>query len=104
MELINQVFAHHGEEDEIYPLTIKEIVDAQKRDNNLKNYYKPRLVITKKGYAFHIVEEIRVLCKDERLIIPQSLQHRAVSWYHHYLQHPGHSRLEETMRAVIGEV
>jgi hypothetical protein len=30
-----------------------------------------------------------------------SLRHRAVRWYHHYLQHPGHSRLEETMRSVM---
>jgi hypothetical protein len=29
------------------------------------------------------------------------LRHRAVSWYHHYLQHPGYSRLEETMRSVM---
>ena len=32
LEMINQVFAHHGEENEIYPLTIKEIVDAQKKN------------------------------------------------------------------------
>ncbi len=34
-------------------------------------------------------------------MIPASLRHRAVSWYHHYLQHPGHSCLEETMRSVM---
>jgi hypothetical protein len=42
-----------------------------------------------------------VLCKNGKLIIPASLQHRAVALYHHYLQHPGHSRLEETMRSVM---
>jgi hypothetical protein len=34
-------------------------------------------------------------------MIPTSLWHRAVSWYHHYLQHPGHSCLEETMRSMM---
>ncbi len=29
------------------------------------------------------------------------MQRQAVMWYHHYLQHPGHTRLEETMKAVI---
>jgi hypothetical protein len=38
---------------------------------------------------------------NAKLIIPASLWHRAFSWYHHYLQHPGHSRLEETMRSVM---
>jgi hypothetical protein len=34
-------------------------------------------------------------------MIPTSLWNRAVSWYHHYLQHPGHSRLKETMRSMM---
>ena len=29
---MNQVFANRSEEDEIYPLTVKEIVEAQKAD------------------------------------------------------------------------
>ncbi len=50
---------------------------------------------------FHLIEDIKVLCKNGKLMIPASLRHRAVSWYHHYLQHPGHWRLEETMRSVM---
>ncbi len=42
-----------------------------------------------------------MLCKNGKIIIPTSLRCRAVSWYHHYLQHPGHSRLEEMMRSVM---
>jgi hypothetical protein len=34
------VFAHHEEEDEIYRLTLKEIADAQRKDQELKDYYK----------------------------------------------------------------
>ena len=42
-----------------------------------------------------------MLYKDGRLVIPKSLQHRAVSWYHHYLQYPGNTCLEETLKAVM---
>jgi hypothetical protein len=35
------------------------------------------------------------------MIIPKPLQRCAVLWYHHYLQHPGHTRLEETMKATM---
>ena len=35
----NLVFANHGEEDEIYPLTTVEIAEAQMKDQNLKIYY-----------------------------------------------------------------
>jgi hypothetical protein len=34
------VFAHHIEEDEIYPITIIEIADAQCKDQEQKVYYK----------------------------------------------------------------
>jgi hypothetical protein len=42
-----------------------------------------------------------VLCKNGNLIISTSQQHRAVAWYCHFLQHPGHSRLEEIMRSMM---
>jgi hypothetical protein len=35
------------------------------------------------------------------MIIPKPLQRCAVLWYHHYLQHPGHTRLKETMKATM---
>ncbi len=36
----NLVFAHHEEEDEIYPLTLTKIADAQRKDQELKVYFK----------------------------------------------------------------
>jgi hypothetical protein len=35
----NLVFAHHEEEDEIYPLTVLEIAEAQRKDRELKVYF-----------------------------------------------------------------
>jgi hypothetical protein len=54
-----------------------------------------------KDIGLHLIEDTKVLCKNGKVLIPTSLQHGAVSWYHHYLQHPGHTRLEETMRSVM---
>ena len=82
-----------SEEDEIYPLTIKEIAKAPKADGTLRN--------TKDKYQSNLVENTQVKCKNGKLVIPKSLQHRAVSWYYHYLQHPGNNRLEETLKAVM---
>jgi hypothetical protein len=36
----NLVFAHHKEEDEIYPLILTEIAGAQHKDHKLKVYLK----------------------------------------------------------------
>jgi hypothetical protein len=90
------VFANHGEEDEIYSLTTIEIAEAQRKDQELKVYYKKNVKMPKTDMCLTLIEDT-----NGKLIIPASLQHRAVAWYHHYLQHPGHSRLEETMRSVM---
>ena len=47
-------------------------------------------------YKNNLVENLYMLCKDRRLVIPNKLQEStAISWYHHYLQHPGHTRLQK---------
>ena len=88
---MNLVFANHGQEEDIYPLTTIEIAEAQKKDRQLKIYFKKDAMSSKKDISLKIIDDTQVLCKNDKLIIPASLQHRAVSWYHHYLQHPGHS-------------
>jgi hypothetical protein len=95
------VFAHHEEEEEVYPLTLSEIADAQRKDQELKAYFKKNAIMPHKDMVFQLIEDSKVLCKNGKLMIPTSLCQRAVKWYHHYLQHPGHTRLEETMRSVM---
>jgi hypothetical protein len=95
------VFAYHGEEDEIYPLTTIEIAEAQLKDQEIKVYYKQNARMPREDMCLQLIEDTKVLCKNGKLVIPASLQHTAVAWYHHYLQHPGHSRLEETMRSMM---
>ncbi len=44
---MNEVFANLSEEDEIYPLTVKEIIEAQKADNKLKHSFQCNATIDK---------------------------------------------------------
>ncbi len=81
----NLVFAHHEEEEEVYPLTSTEIADARRKDQELKAYLKKNAIMPQKDISLHLIEDIKVLCKNGKVMIPTSLQHRAVSWYHHYL-------------------
>jgi hypothetical protein len=100
-EDLNLVFAKHGEEDETYPLITIEIAEAQCKEQELKVYFKQNEITPKEDIRFQLIEDTQVLCKIDKLVIPASLQHRAVSWYHHYLQHPGHSRLKVVMRSMM---
>jgi hypothetical protein len=97
---MNQVFANHSEEDEIYPLTVKEIVEAQKANTRLKHFFKRNAVLDK-GLELHLIENESCICHKGWLVLLKPLQSCAVMWYHLYLQHPGHTRLEETMKAGI---
>ena len=45
---LNQVFANRSEDDEIYPLTVTEIAEAQKADAELKNCFKRNAVFDKR--------------------------------------------------------
>ena len=69
----------------VNPLTVQEIAKAYRLDTG------------KDKYSSQLVENAEVLCNEGKMIIPVALKHRAVSWYHRYLQHPGHTRLEETL-------
>jgi hypothetical protein len=63
---INTVFANHSEEDVIYPLTVKEIAQAQEDDFILKKLSK-----TDK-YSTQLVEDTHILCKKWQDGHPQS--------------------------------
>ncbi len=95
------MFAHHKEEEEVYPLTLTEIADAQRKVQELKAYFKKNAIMPQKDMGIQLIEDTKVLCKNGKVIIPTSLCQQAVKWYHHYLQHPGHLRLEETMRSAM---
>ena len=86
------VFANQNKEDAIYPLTTREIAEAQQNNND------PKTKAEKEGFSTQLVKNIKLLCKQGKMVMPKSLQHHAVAWFHHYLQHPGTKCLEETLR------
>ena len=81
---MNQVFANRSEDEEIYPLTVKEIVEAQKADPILTHFFKSNAVLSK-GLELQLVENESCICHEGKLVIPKPLQRRATMWYHHYL-------------------
>jgi hypothetical protein len=97
---MNKVFANCSKQDKIYPLTTEEIAEAQRADASLKHLFKRNAVLDQ-GLEIKLIENTTCVCKDGWLVIPKPLQVCAVKWYHHYLQHPGHTCLKETMNAAM---
>ena len=48
-----------------------------------------------------IINDVEVVTYKNRIYIPSSLWEDAMNWYHHYLQHPGASRMERTLSSVV---
>eukprot|EP00804_Cyclotella_cryptica_P015818 CCRYP_006329-RA/>CCRYP_006329-RA protein AED:0.35 eAED:0.21 QI:0/-1/0/1/-1/1/1/0/390 len=67
-ENINLVFANRSDEDVIYPLTVKEIAQAQTTDATLKKLSRHD------KYSTQLVEDTHLLCKDVRMVTPKVLQ------------------------------
>jgi hypothetical protein len=86
--------------NKIYPITAQEVPGTQRVETSLKHCFKLNHVFDK-DFDIRLVDEISVVCKNNRKVIPKPLQRRAVFWFHHYLQHPQHTRLEETMQAKM---
>ena len=101
---VNMVFANSEDTEEIYPLTIAEIAEAQHADKNLCKLFKHwgEKLSTTQQYQLSLIENTTVITtKSLQMAILEPLRFRAVQWYHYYLQHPGHTRLEETIRATM---
>jgi hypothetical protein len=63
---MNLVFANQEDEYAIYPLTTREIAEAQKHDIALNT------TTDKYGYTTQLGENTKVLCKDGKMVIPVS--------------------------------
>ncbi len=69
---MNEVFANHSDEDEIYPLTTAEIAAAQWADASLKYLFERNAVIDQ-GLEIKLIENTTCVCKDGRLVLPKPL-------------------------------
>jgi hypothetical protein len=49
-------------------------------------------------FSERTIERSTVITYEKKIYIPQSLRKRIVWWYHKYLQHPGTTRMEATLR------
>ncbi len=74
---LNQVFANHSKEEEIFPLTTQEIAEAKKADDKLKHCFKCNVVLDK-GLEVSLIDNTHVVYKDGRMTSPNLLQRHAV--------------------------
>ena len=92
--------ANAGDFPTEFPLTYKQIAYEQGKDKKLqarlKNEKEKHLYVTKTFR--HSDKSYELVTRDDKIVIPKSMERKAVEWYHTHLLHPGEKRLELTLR------
>ena len=98
IEEIAELYADDKEDfPAIYPLSYAEIAHEQGKDATIKRLMKksPNRYDTQErkfsGQTYTLVT------RENKIVLPTSLQKKAVDWYHKILCHPGETRTELTM-------
>ncbi len=80
-----------------YPLTFTNIRFHQQTDSTLRNEAASNPKYHLK--SFHGGgKQIMLICMNNKIVIPKTLQKTIVSWYHTQLCHPGETRTEQSIR------
>jgi hypothetical protein len=84
--------------EDIYPLQYKFIATHQNQQKDLF------IKLNKQQDGFHLKsfcgggKKRSLICRNEKIVIPNTLQWRVVTWYHDILCHSGETRTEQTLR------
>ena len=100
---LNELFIRERNEanENGFPLDLSVVqqmqqIELQKRNSKLKTQLKDKT----SGFAMTEIDEFVLLTYQGRIYVPQPLRGRTLSWYHHYLSHPGGDRLANTLSSV----
>ena len=85
----------NDEDDNTFPLDFHHIARHQLSDNELqqKLVSSPQLFIRQQ-----LTQNISLIFRDSKIVIPTALIARVISWYHDTLNHPGIQRTANTIR------
>ena len=83
-------------EEEEFPLSLEVIYRVQ------QNCRATQRLAQEKGYKKVVIDTLQLVVTDKnQLVIPEAHQNEVLNWYHYFLNHPGETRMEQTMRAKI---
>ena len=87
-----------------YPLDLKLMRETQLNNEELIRIVKNHLSGSGKNdtvYTYKAVEDVELIHKNNRILVPRSKQQSVLDWYHTILVHPGEKRMIETIKLVF---
>ena len=87
--------------EEPFPLDLERVAHEQNEDKQLRGVVKGIPRHLKAEMKLKVINDVEVQTYKDKIYIPASLREKVLNWYHHYLQHPGASRMENTLGSVV---
>ena len=82
-----------------FPLEKGLIRDEQQKELNKRRSILKKLIEDKNsGYTISNIDDVKLVLKENKIYIPESMREATLNWYHHYLNHPGGDRLANTIK------
>ena len=94
---IKQLLAMNNTDEESFPINSHQMSEAQLKDPTLKK----RMERNPKKYTKRFVHGGELILEEGKIYIPTKIRPRVVNWYHHFLCHPGTTRLDKTLRETM---
>ena len=89
------------EEDVAFPLDLSLVQRTQNVElNKRKSVLKKLIKDDASKYNILELEGFTLVTYEGKIYVPAVLRQRTMSWYHHYLNHPGGERLYKTLEQV----
>ena len=93
------MFGNDLKQEPKFSLDLALIHSLQQQDKNLCDIVQKldryTIITFLGGYG---LPDHSLICKDDKIVIPESLRNRIIDWYHTMLSHPGINRTEESIR------
>ena len=94
----HELFAQEiGEDLDAFPLEYARLAEETKEEMEASSTLKSLLKDKTSGYTKYDLEGHEIIMHKQMIYVPKPLRGRLIGWYHHYLCHPGGTRLAKTL-------
>ena len=90
-----------SEFNDLFPLSIKRMLDDQMADPELIKEVEDCIKKKKCKYSWKEVEGVDIIHEFGKILVPKAARQRVLEWYHKMLVHPGRERMYQTIRLIF---
>ena len=87
-----------SEFDDLFPLSVKRILDDQLADSKLMKEVSASIEKKKCKYSWREVEGVDIIHEFGKILVPKAAKKRVLDWYHKMLVHPGRERMYQSIK------